>query len=92
MINSNEKIWRELRICVDANRKKIFAALMGKDNQYDAKERQALAEKLRRTALAGVTVSSIAAVLCALSLPMVYNYLQHVQSILQNEVDFCKVS
>lgn len=77
---------------MDANRKKIFAALMGKDNQYDAKERQALAEKLRRTALAGVTVSSIAAVLCALSLPMVYNYLQHVQSILQNEVDFCKVS
>lgn len=29
--------------------------------------------------------------LCVLSVPFVYNYVQHVQSVIQNEADFCKV-
>ncbi len=49
------------------------------------------AENLRRAAFVGVAVSTIATIICVVSVPMVYNYMQHVQSVLQNEMDFCKV-
>ncbi|VDK30182.1 unnamed protein product [Gongylonema pulchrum] len=60
------------------------------DETAHYKQRQQEAESLRRVAFCGVALSTIASLLCALSVPMFYNYLQHVQSVMQNEVDFCK--
>ncbi|KAI6185451.1 Col-cuticle-N domain-containing protein [Aphelenchoides besseyi] len=56
-------------------------------------ERRLLAqcETLRRYAIMGVGMSMIAAFVCILSVPFVYNYLQNVQSILSNEADYCKM-
>lgn len=36
-------------------------------------------------------MSIAAAFVCILAVPLIYNYVQHVQSLLQNEVDYCKV-
>jgi len=47
------------------------------------------AETLRRVAFIGVTISTIATLTCVIAVPMLYNYMQHVQSVLQNEVDYC---
>jgi hypothetical protein len=49
-------------------------------------------DSLRRYAIFAVGVSMIAAFVCILSVPFVYNYLQNVQSLLGNEADYCKVS
>lgn len=54
------------------------------------KKKQQEAENLRRVAFYGVAFSTIASFVCALSVPLFYNYLQHIQSVMQNEVDFCK--
>ncbi|VDN08349.1 unnamed protein product [Thelazia callipaeda] len=48
------------------------------------------AATLRRATFFGVTFSTTAALICMLSIPLFYNYLQHMQSIMQHEVDFCK--
>ncbi|PIO53494.1 nematode cuticle collagen domain protein, partial [Teladorsagia circumcincta] len=32
----------------------------------------------------------MATLVCVISVPMLYNYMQHMQSLMQNEVDFCK--
>ncbi|VDK78459.1 unnamed protein product [Litomosoides sigmodontis] len=60
------------------------------DDVSNYKKRQQEAESLRRVAFYGVALSTIASLICALSVPMFYNYLQHVQSVMQSEVDFCK--
>ena len=60
-------------------------------DEYICPKRLAQAEKLRRMAFFGVAMSTIAAFVCVLCVPVIYNYLQHVQSLLQNEVDYCKV-
>ncbi|VDN03585.1 unnamed protein product [Thelazia callipaeda] len=60
------------------------------DDASNYKRKQEEAESLRRVAFYGVAFSTIASLICALSVPMFYNYLQHVQSFMQNEVDFCK--
>lgn len=49
-------------------------------------------ESLRRYVILGVGMSMLAAFVCILSIPFVYNYLQNVQSLLSNEADYCKVS
>lgn len=48
------------------------------------------AASIRRVAFAGVTLATVATLVCVLSVPMLYNYMQHMQSVMQNEVDFCK--
>lgn len=45
----------------------------------------------RRLAFLGVTVASIATLVCVICVPMIYTYLQRTQIVMQNEVDFCKV-
>lgn len=59
------------------------------DPDTAAKYREA--ENLRKLAFLGVALSTVATLVCVISVPMIYNYMQHVQSVLQNEVDFCKV-
>lgn len=54
------------------------------------KERLNEAENLRRVAFYAVALATIATLICIFSVPAFYNYLQHIQSVMQNEVDFCK--
>lgn len=41
---------------------------------------------LYRVAFCGVALSTVATLVCVVSVPMLYNYLQHMQSTMQNEV------
>ncbi|CAJ0583864.1 unnamed protein product, partial [Mesorhabditis spiculigera] len=60
-----------------------------KMNQGDVKLNQE-AERLRKLAVTGVAFSVIAAFVCILTVPIVYNYVQSLHSVLQNELDYCK--
>lgn len=48
------------------------------------------AEHLRWVAFCGATMSTVATLLCAISVPLLYSYLQHIQSMMGNEVEFCR--
>lgn len=48
------------------------------------------AEKLKNLAFCGVAISTVATLVCAISIPMLYSYLQGIQSNMQSEIDFCK--
>uniref|UniRef100_A0A0N4ZH66 Col_cuticle_N domain-containing protein n=1 Tax=Parastrongyloides trichosuri TaxID=131310 RepID=A0A0N4ZH66_PARTI len=48
------------------------------------------AERLKNIAFFGVATSTVATLICAISIPMLYSYMQGVQSNMQNEIDFCK--
>lgn len=56
----------------------------------DEKESLKQAEAMRRLAFCSISVSTLATLTAILFIPSIYTYLQHVQSILQNEVDFCR--
>ncbi|XGW05062.1 hypothetical protein V3C99_015885 [Haemonchus contortus] len=56
----------------------------------DTKRLEAEAVTLRRVAFFGVAVSTVATLVCVISVPLLYNYMQHMQSVMQSEVDFCK--
>uniref|UniRef100_A0A0K0DDH7 Col_cuticle_N domain-containing protein n=1 Tax=Angiostrongylus cantonensis TaxID=6313 RepID=A0A0K0DDH7_ANGCA len=43
-----------------------------------------------RVAFVGVAVSTVATLVCVITVPLLYNYMQHMQSLMQSEVDFCK--
>lgn len=49
-------------------------------------------KSLRNVAFCAVAFSTVAVVACVITLPLVYNYVQSVQSFMQSEVDFCKVN
>ncbi|TKR70325.1 hypothetical protein L596_022366 [Steinernema carpocapsae] len=55
----------------------------------DPKKQTREAESLRKLAFFGVCVSTVATLTAIVAVPMVYNYMQSVQSTLQEEVDFC---
>lgn len=59
----------------------------------DAKRKKLLAEceSHKRMAVLSITFSTFATFIGIISIPFVYNYIQYVQSLLQNETDFCKV-
>ncbi len=46
---------------------------------------------MRRVAFFAVVVSTMAVMATVVSLPMVYNYVQNLQSHMMAELDFCKV-
>ncbi|CAD6198425.1 unnamed protein product [Caenorhabditis auriculariae] len=52
----------------------------------DEKQKIAEADGLKRLAFFGISVSTIATLTAIIAVPMLYNYMQHVQSSLQNEV------
>ncbi|KHJ92425.1 nematode cuticle collagen domain protein [Oesophagostomum dentatum] len=56
----------------------------------DEKSKLAEAEGLKRLAFFGIAISTVATLTAIVAVPMLYNYMQHVQSSLQNEVDFCR--
>uniref|UniRef100_A0A1I7UGD2 Col_cuticle_N domain-containing protein n=1 Tax=Caenorhabditis tropicalis TaxID=1561998 RepID=A0A1I7UGD2_9PELO len=56
----------------------------------EEKQKIAEAESLKKLAFFGISVSTIATLTAIIAVPMLYNYMQHVQSSLQNEVEFCK--
>ncbi|VDL71324.1 unnamed protein product [Nippostrongylus brasiliensis] len=47
-------------------------------------------ESLRKLAFFGIAISTVATLTAIIAVPMLYNYMQHVQSSLQTEVDFCR--
>lgn len=57
----------------------------------EAKQRQKEADSLRTVAFFGVALSTIATLLCVVAVPMVYNYMQHMQSVMLSEVEYCKL-
>ncbi|CAK5083357.1 unnamed protein product [Meloidogyne enterolobii] len=38
-----------------------------------------------------LSISVLSAIFCVLSIPFIYNYLQHIQSVIESESDYCKV-
>ncbi|PAV72209.1 hypothetical protein WR25_00034 isoform B [Diploscapter pachys] len=56
----------------------------------DPKKLASEAESLRKLAFFGIAISTVATLTAIIAVPMLYNYMQHVQSTLQNEVDFCR--
>ncbi|PAV66497.1 hypothetical protein WR25_22522 [Diploscapter pachys] len=45
---------------------------------------------LRPLALASVTLATVSFLSCVITLPLVYQHVQRIQSFMNNEVDFCK--
>ena len=57
---------------------------------YGKFDRDVEVKSLKRVAFLGVSIATIATLGCAVAVPMLYNYLQRMQSSMQNEVEFCK--
>lgn len=55
----------------------------------EEKESFKQAEALKRLAFCSISVSTIATLTAIILIPSIYTYLQHVQSMLQEEVEFC---
>lgn len=48
------------------------------------------AEQFRKLAFLGVLCSTVAILTCMVTVPMLYNYVQRVQTELEEEMHFCK--
>jgi hypothetical protein len=57
-------------------------------SEYEAKIREA--DSLKRIAFVGVCLSTMAVMCAVFTVPMLYDHMQHVQSLLQEEVQYCK--
>lgn len=58
--------------------------------ESDPKMKLHEAEKLKATAFFSIAISTVATLTAIIVVPMLYNYVQHVQSPLQDEIDFCR--
>lgn len=56
----------------------------------EAKQRLHDVERMKRMAFFAIAVSTMATLTAIVAIPCVYTYLQHVQSSLQLEIDFCR--
>lgn len=56
----------------------------------DTKELLSEAESLKWVVFFGISVSTVATLTSIIAVPMLYNYMQYVQSNLQDEIDFCR--
>ncbi|VDM52409.1 unnamed protein product [Angiostrongylus costaricensis] len=56
----------------------------------DPKEVAHEVASLRKLAFFGIAISTVATLTAIVAVPMLYNYMQHVQSYLQSEVEFCR--
>lgn len=56
---------------------------------HSEKELTREAEDLRKFAFFGVCVSTVAVLTAVIAVPMLYNYMQFVQSGLEDELAFC---
>ncbi|KAK6052457.1 nematode cuticle collagen domain protein [Cooperia oncophora] len=63
---------------------------MYSSDSSDEKKLWLEAESLRRIAFFGICISTVATLTAIVAIPSLYNYMQHVQSSLQTEVEFCK--
>ncbi|CAD5223844.1 unnamed protein product [Bursaphelenchus okinawaensis] len=54
-------------------------------------DKSAEARGLRAVAFVGVTLTTVAAMCCVVAVPMVYNYMQHLHTMMLDEVDFCRL-
>uniref|UniRef100_A0A915ASU4 Nematode cuticle collagen N-terminal domain-containing protein n=2 Tax=Parascaris TaxID=6254 RepID=A0A915ASU4_PARUN len=52
--------------------------------------RRQYADQVRRIAFVGVAISTVAALSCVVTVPLLYNYIQRVQSALMDEAEFCR--
>lgn len=50
------------------------------------------ARRIRRTAFIAVAVSTMTVLCCIVLAPVTYQHIQRVQSILNSDMDFCKVN
>lgn len=48
-------------------------------------------ESMKKTAFFGIAVSTVATIAAIIAVPMLYNYMHHIQSSLEIEVDFCQL-
>ena len=71
------------------NRRRATMSAKMQDDAADYKQLLAEADALRRLAFFGVFVSTIATLTAAIAIPMLYNYSIHVNSALQDELQFC---
>ncbi|VDM92191.1 unnamed protein product [Onchocerca ochengi] len=56
----------------------------------DFKLQQKEAEAMKRAAFFGITVSTMATLTSIIAVPLLYNYMHHIQSSLEVEVHYCK--
>jgi hypothetical protein len=59
------------------------------ESDKDPKQLLREAEQLRRSAFIGVVIGTAAVLTSVIAVPMLYNYMQYVQSSLQEELAFC---
>ncbi|KAE9549235.1 hypothetical protein FO519_007544, partial [Halicephalobus sp. NKZ332] len=62
---------------------------MSSDEKMDSKEKVSEMEAYRKLAFCGSAVCTVAILVAVLGVPMLYTYLQHVRSSLDDEIDFC---
>uniref|UniRef100_A0A915DKG1 Nematode cuticle collagen N-terminal domain-containing protein n=1 Tax=Ditylenchus dipsaci TaxID=166011 RepID=A0A915DKG1_9BILA len=56
----------------------------------DVKQQCQEADNFKRLAFLGIALSTVATLTAVIAVPMLYNYMQHIQSSLQTEIDFCQ--
>lgn len=56
----------------------------------DSGLQQREAEAMKRAAVFGITISTMATLTAIIAIPLLYSYMQHIQLSLEDEVNYCK--
>ncbi|CAJ0585477.1 unnamed protein product, partial [Mesorhabditis spiculigera] len=56
----------------------------------DEKTRLHEADSLKKLAFFGIAISTVATLTAIVAVPLLYNYMQHIQTNLNDEVDYCR--